>query len=278
MSVIYVLKHPHNPSVCKIGESSVGAQSRTSYQGINWIVYEEFPIAKKRRKGAENFIFKALESSNANVGGGAREIFTIPADKAARTVEKLLVEFIAKISANTKDSDYWNYVATDEEKRNHDEQLAEERARKEAEDSKKQRAEEFAKQNKDRKERHQFLVTRLATHKQDGWFSVLTFCVFAAGFFIPSMLVVAGSCALFDCDLKGSTDFYIVTFFLVGLVTIVFMHRDHESRTNDHTSELEEFESSNLVRCSSCGQRIWRPLDKRVKPRCPKCKSPLCLG
>jgi len=98
MSVIYILAHPTNSSVCKIGQSSVSALSRIGYQSIAWQVAHEFGVAEILREQAEKYIHAALAHRNVNVGiEGPQEIYTISPEEAVGVVQSLLEEFSREI-------------------------------------------------------------------------------------------------------------------------------------------------------------------------------------
>lgn len=274
MSVIYVLKHPDNPAVCKIGESGVGAKSRTSYQGINWIVHKEFPIAEDRRRGAEKFILRAFQSSNVNIGGGAREIFTTPPKEAATRVEQLLKDFLSKISSERKDDDYWRYVATPFERQKHEDEIARERARDEAKQAERDRIEQLRQRNDEDKQSYGLLKKQIREEEQEGWFAFLPLILISGGMFIPAALVVGAGCSLVGCSSNKSENL-ILAVILAVIGAVIFLTREHDKLLKSKQDTLASLEKDHVIRCPSCDKRLWKDigLDSNRRYSCPSCKS-----
>jgi hypothetical protein len=128
VACIYVLAHPTNQAVSKIGRTTISAESRSRYHNIHWSVFREFQIGEQHCDQAEKFIHLRLIAENVNIGlEGPKEIYSLTPTIASETVQKLLSEFINRYGQNQRDDDYWNYLATPEERDERDRQLEESR-------------------------------------------------------------------------------------------------------------------------------------------------------
>lgn len=273
VSYIYILKHPTNQLVCKIGESAVGANTRTQYQDIKWRVHREFPVDEQHRRSLERYIHDALSSSNANIGGGAREIFTIPAAQAADKVERLIRKFMTTASAAKKDEDYWRYVASDDEKRTHEKNQQIQQERQQKIDEAKEYYQRRLEQKKD-------LEDYIKRQVEEGWFDwgILTLALL----FWP-VVAIAGGIAILILEIPTEPLFSggsgALLSYLAATVWATWRARkDHTTRIEEASCDLKKLESENLAKCPSCSMTVRLPMNITGAEICPKCKCRLNVG